>query len=91
MRAFTEGFHDVIEQGIMSVFDPEELELLLGGTPNISIDDWRANTTFSGLFNEKHPVIQWFWEILDKLTQDQLRKLLIFCTGMPRVPLDGFK
>lgn len=91
LRAFTEGFLDVIPKNTISVFDCEELELLIGGTPYIDIEDWRANTVYSGDYNEKHRVVSWFWEILQKLTQDQLKKLLIFCTGLPRVPLDGFK
>ena len=38
MRAFIEGFHDVIPQEYMSVLsDENELELIIGGTPFIDI------------------------------------------------------
>jgi len=67
MRAFTEGFHDVIGVDVIGIFDEEELDLILGGTPNIDIEDWRANTVYSGEYNEKHNVIGWFWEILEKM------------------------
>jgi E3 ubiquitin-protein ligase HUWE1 len=70
MRAFTEGFHDVIDKNLSSILDPDELEFLLGGVPFLDIEDWRVNTQFSGQFHEKHLVIQWFWEILEKLSQD---------------------
>ena len=76
---------------MISAFDSDEMELLIGGNPFLNIEDWRANTTYSGEYHEKHRVVSWFWEILEKLTQEQLRKLLVFCTGMPRVPLDGFR
>ncbi len=67
MRAFTEGFHDVIGIDVIGIFDEEELELILGGNPNIDIEDWRANTVYSGEYNEKNNVIVWFWEILEKM------------------------
>lgn len=68
MRAFTEGFHDVIPLNIISAFDEDELELLIGGTPYIDIHDWRTNTLYSGDFHERHPVVLWFWELLEKLS-----------------------
>jgi len=36
-------------------------------------------------------VIKWFWQVLEKLEQEELRKFLLFSTGMPRVPIEGFK
>ena len=91
IRAFTEGFHDVIPAEVVSIFDIDELTLIMGGTPYIDVEDWRENTEYGGEFGPRHTVVNWFWEVLEKLTQDQLRKFLLFCTGMPRVPIDGFK
>jgi hypothetical protein len=91
IRAFSEGFHDVIPVEVISVFDVDELSLIMGGTPYLDVDDWRENTEYGGEFTDRHLVINWFWEVLEKLTQDQLRKFLLFCTGMPRVPIEGFK
>ena len=33
----------------MSVFDFQELELLLHGLPNIDMDDWVKNTDYTGM------------------------------------------
>ena len=33
-------------QALLSVFDFQELELLLCGLPEIDIDDWKRNTEF---------------------------------------------
>jgi hypothetical protein len=71
--------------------EEDELELLIGGTPLIDIYDWRANTIYGGELNEKHHIVLWFWELMEKLSQEQLKKILVFCTGMPRVPIDGFR
>lgn len=75
----------------MQVFDHEEIELIIGGTPFIDVQDWKENTIYSGELNPEHSLIVSFWSILETLSQEELRKFLVFCTGMPRVPIDGFK
>ena len=36
LKAFTQGFHEVIPQHVLQAFDPpEELDLIMGGTPFI--------------------------------------------------------
>jgi hypothetical protein len=42
------GFYDVIPEPLLSVFDFQELELLLHGLPNIDMDDWIRNTEYTG-------------------------------------------
>ena len=46
MRAFLEGFSDIIPKKLVSIFDEHELELLISGLPNIDIDDLKANTEY---------------------------------------------
>merc|ERR1712078_21312 len=35
--------------------------------------------------------LQWFWEVVDELNKEDMARLLQFCTGTSKVPLDGFK
>jgi E3 ubiquitin-protein ligase NEDD4 len=44
------GFYDVIPEPALTVFDFQELELMLCGLPTIDMDDWQANTIYSGLY-----------------------------------------
>lgn len=37
---FLKGFYDVVPEPLLSVFDFQEVELLLHGLPNIDMDDW---------------------------------------------------
>jgi len=53
--------------------------------------DWKANTLYEGAFSANHKVIQWFWDILGQLTNQQRTRLLQFVTGTSRVPIGGFK
>jgi hypothetical protein len=63
MKEFLRGFYDVCPEPLLAVFNFQELELLLHGLPNINMEDWVAQTDFSGEFhiNRKHKVIGWFW------------------------------
>jgi E3 ubiquitin-protein ligase NEDD4 len=88
------GFFDVIPEPALTVFDPNELELILCGLPTIDMDDWETNTKYSGLFgstraNDK--VVAWFWEIVrDDFDQEMKARLLQFVTGTSGVPSRGF-
>jgi E3 ubiquitin-protein ligase NEDD4 len=60
------GFSEVVPEPLLSVFDFQEIELLLCGLPNIDMDDWIANTEYTGDFaaqGRNHKVVQWFWEV----------------------------
>jgi len=35
-------------------------------------------------------VVEWFWEIVGKMPQNERQKLLLFWTAFPRVPYGGF-
>jgi hypothetical protein len=41
-----EGFYDIIPKRLISIFNEQELELLISGLPNIDIEDLRANTEY---------------------------------------------
>eukprot|EP00252_Welwitschia_mirabilis_P017268 TRINITY_DN3827_c0_g1_i3.p1 TRINITY_DN3827_c0_g1~~TRINITY_DN3827_c0_g1_i3.p1 ORF type:complete len:137 (-),score=32.61 TRINITY_DN3827_c0_g1_i3:570-980(-) len=69
-----------------------EVKLLISGsTEGVDVDDLRANTNYAGGYDEKHPIIVMFWEVLKEFTMDQRQKFLKFVTGCSRGPLLGFK
>ena len=39
----------MIPEPLLSVFDFQEIELLLHGLPNIEMDDWIANVEYTGM------------------------------------------
>lgn len=87
-----------IKDGIFAVFNstmiaelsPEELEFILCGNPIINVTEWHSSTIYRGEFNNNHQVIRWFWEVLEELSQKDLRDLLTYVTGTSRVPIEGF-
>ncbi|OZJ01837.1 hypothetical protein BZG36_05295, partial [Bifiguratus adelaidae] len=89
IRAFLEGFHDVIPPHLISIFNEQELELLISGLPDIDIDDWKNNTEYQG-YTASSPQVQWFWRAVRSFDQEERAKLLQFATGTSKVPLEGF-
>eukprot|EP00956_Cyclotella_meneghiniana_P004157 scaffold5102_cov76-Cyclotella_meneghiniana.AAC.11 len=79
------GFYDVIPEPLLTIFDFQELELLMCGLPKIDIDDWMKNTKYDGNFErekEKSKTCVWFWEIIrNELDQETRARLLQFVTG----------
>jgi len=88
------GFYDVIPESLLTIFDFQELELLMCGVPVIDIDDWMANTNYQGYFEqkgEKSKTCLWFWEVVrDEFDQETRARLLQFVTGTCGVPSRGF-
>ncbi len=56
----------------------------------IDIHDWEKYTVYKE-YEPTDQVIIWFWDIVSKLDQNQLRNLLHYCTGSTKIPLSGFK
>uniref|UniRef100_A0A9R1SPT7 E3 ubiquitin-protein ligase HACE1 n=2 Tax=Cyprinus carpio TaxID=7962 RepID=A0A9R1SPT7_CYPCA len=90
INAFLQGFHTFIPPSLIQLFDEYELELLLSGMPEIDVMDWKKNTEYTSGYDLQEPVVQWFWEVVENLTQEERVLLLQFVTGSSRVPHGGF-
>ncbi|THH30438.1 hypothetical protein EUX98_g3760 [Antrodiella citrinella] len=83
------GFYEIIPKDLITIFDEKELELLISGTPDIDVDEWRAATEYNG-YTSPDPVIVWWWRALKSFNREERAKVLSFATGTSRVPLGGF-
>lgn len=89
--AFLKGLNDLIHPNWLKLFHATELQLLVGGqTQPIDLDDFKTNTTYSGVYDEYHPVILAFWDVVEEFDQEERAKLLEFITSCPRPPMLGF-
>ncbi|GBC34534.2 DUF913-domain-containing protein [Rhizophagus irregularis DAOM 181602=DAOM 197198] len=89
IEQFLAGFHEIIPAHLISIFNEQELELLISGMPDIDIDDWKNNTEYQN-YTPSSPQIQWFWRAVRSFDQEERAKLLQFVTGTSKVPLEGF-
>ncbi len=88
------GFYDVVPEPLLSIFDFQEIELMMCGLPTIDMKDWMKHTQYTGAFEKTKGSIQvckWFWEIVkDDFDQEMKARLLQFATGTSGVPSRGF-
>ncbi|MCO5577516.1 hypothetical protein L7F22_031347 [Adiantum nelumboides] len=90
INAFLEGFNELVNRELISIFNDKELELLISGLPEIDLEDLRANTEYTG-YTAASPVVQWFWEVVQEFSKEDMARLLQFITGTSKVPLEGFR
>jgi len=90
IRNFLLGFHDLVPAQLISIFNENELELLISGMPEIDLKDLRNNTEYVQ-FKAGDEQITWFWNVLNSFTAEEKAMFLQFVTGTSKVPLEGFK
>ncbi|KAL4222136.1 E3 ubiquitin-protein ligase HW1 [Mactra antiquata] len=90
MESIIKGFHEVLDPRIVSIFDARELELVIAGTVEIDINDWRKNTEYRSGYHNLNQVIIWFWEAIEKFDNERRLRLLQFVTGTSSIPYEGF-
>uniref|UniRef100_A0A8C4GIV8 HECT-type E3 ubiquitin transferase n=1 Tax=Dicentrarchus labrax TaxID=13489 RepID=A0A8C4GIV8_DICLA len=89
-EALVRGFYEVVDSRLVSVFDARELELVIAGTVEIDLSDWRSNTEYRGGYHDGHIVMRWFWAAVERFNNEQRLRLLQFVTGTSSVPYEGF-
>ena len=61
-KAFLDGFNEVVPVNWLQVFDERELELMLCGMQELSVDEWEKHTVYKGYQRESND-IKWFWQV----------------------------
>lgn len=88
--AIRKGLFKIIPEETFKNFTAKEFEYFLCGETEINISDWKTHSVYSGLYNEDHYIIKWFWSYIESLDQKSLRIIFQFVTGMSRLPAGGF-
>ncbi|KAL8983135.1 MAG: hypothetical protein Q9205_002538 [Flavoplaca limonia] len=91
---FKRGFFSVCGGNALSLFRPEEIELLIRGSDEgLDVATLQAVAIYDGWKETDRPedgaVIAWFWEIFAEATVREQRALLSFITGSDRLPAMG--
>ncbi|KAL1505257.1 hypothetical protein ABEB36_004860 [Hypothenemus hampei] len=90
LEAFLKGLNELIPDNLLSIFDENELELLLCGTGQYSAADLKAHHVLNGDSVEFRRVVGWFWAAIGNFTQEEMARLLQFVTGCSQLPPGGF-
>jgi E3 ubiquitin-protein ligase HUWE1 len=89
IKAYLDGFHELVRKDLIQIFTPRELELLISGLPDIDINDLKKNTEYVG-WKPTDQQIEWFWNVVFSLSRPQKASFVQFVTGSSKVPLAGF-
>lgn len=91
---FNRGFWQVCGGNAMSLFQSEELELLLQGSDEaLDIEALKAVAVYRNWSKrgkeDEEPVVQWFWTSFSQADVQDKRALLSFITGSDRISAIG--
>lgn len=93
---FKRGFFTVCGGNALSLFRPEEIELLVRGSDEpLDITSLRVSAEYENWGNktsnpdQTEPTLRWFWESFERASARDQRRLLAFITGSDRIPAMG--
>ena len=66
---------------ILSMIEPEDLEMLICGSKKLDFSELKKVTVYQDGFTEHSPTVVDFWEVVLALSEEEQRKFLSFCTG----------
>ncbi|EGD77690.1 ubiquitin protein ligase [Salpingoeca rosetta] len=88
--AFFRGFTEFIPASSVRQFSAGEVISLIAGSSTIDVDNWREETVYEE-YDKDSQIVQWFWEIVADMSDEQRNDLLRFSTGCSHIPIEGFK
>ncbi|KTG39124.1 hypothetical protein cypCar_00026072 [Cyprinus carpio] len=86
--AFYHGFHSVCASNALMLLRPEEVEILVCGSPNLDMGSLQRVVQYEG-YSKTDPTIRAFWDVVLAFPLELQKKLLHFTTGSDRVPVGG--
>ena len=87
--AFRNGFYKLYSGEMTTCCDPEELQLLICGSPVLNFHDLEKVTQYDGGYTKDSPTVVNFWSVLHELDLEQKKRFLFFTTGSDRAPVGG--
>ncbi|MBN3302772.1 HECD2 ligase, partial [Amia calva] len=85
---FYYGFHSVCASNALMLLRPEEVEILVCGSPDLDLNALQRVTQYEG-YSKTDPTIRCFWDVALGFPLELQKKLLHFATGSDRVPVGG--
>ncbi|KAM9726329.1 putative E3 ubiquitin-protein ligase HECTD2 [Menidia menidia] len=86
--AFYHGFHSVCASDALMLLRPEEVEMLVCGSPELDMSVLQRAAQYEG-YSKTDATVRCFWDVVLSFPLDLQKKLLHFATGSDRVPVGG--
>ncbi|KAJ3402569.1 60S ribosomal protein L3 [Chytriomyces hyalinus] len=88
--AFREGFYHVCGGNALSLFRPEEIEMIVQGGNELDVMILESVTEYDG-YQADDVTMKDFWSIFASYSPKMKRKTLMFITGTDRIPATGIQ
>ena len=89
INEFKSGFELLLSGPTLQMLQPEELELLVTGTPHLDFKQLERVTVYDGGYSADDPTIKNLWSVIHSFSDELKRKLLLFVTGSAKAPIGG--
>ena len=88
-QLFENGVIRVLEGSSITLCRPEELELLVVGSPELDFNALEANATYEGGYDKESETVKHFWSFVKGLDHQSQLNFLKFATGSSKAPIGG--
>ncbi|KAL7487666.1 hypothetical protein ACHAW6_013398 [Cyclotella cf. meneghiniana] len=88
-NSFEKGVMIVMESSSLDLFLPEELELLVVGSPELDFNALEANTKYEGGYTKDSDTVMNFWKFVKQADRETQIKLLKFATASSKATIGG--
>ena len=89
-NSFIKGFDKVMNQSdVFTWFRGNELEKLICGEIVFDIMQLKEKAKYTDGYVESSTTIEYFWNIVEQLSESEKKELLLFITGSDRIPIGG--
>lgn len=85
VQAMREGMAKVVPVPLLSLFTGPELETMVCGSHEISIQLLKSVTTYKGI-DPSASLVRWFWEVMESFNNSERSLFLRFVWGRTRLP-----
>ncbi len=98
-ESFKKGFYKLYSGEFTTSCDPEELQLMICGSPVLDFDELEKCAKYDGGYTKDSPTVKYwtcsrvcdryFWSVLHEFDLEQKKRFLFFTTGTDRAPVGG--
>jgi len=86
VNSFLTGFRSVIQTKWLTMFNQDELQILISGSKGFDVKDLKANCVLKG-FHHNDLTLHFLWETLENFNSEEKQMFLFFVTSCSRPPL----
>lgn len=83
------GLFDVIPAPFINHISGEELKTMICGIPRVDVELLKKHTKYAGGLSEDSAAVKFFWEMMREISEEQRLKVIKFCWGQERLPLNS--